>query len=193
MFAITLRKVRRYILALTLLLFLAIEIPIIATGQLTQPEHGDVIIVLGAKLIGTEPSTMLRLRLDETIRLHQAGYAPFIIVSGARGQDEEMSEAVAMCDYLIRQGIAKEQILLEDKSFNTYQNLVNSYAIMKQTGLSKAIIVSNASHIRRSLVLAHNIGMNASGAPAPMANNTYLTAKQYVREGVAMLSLAFIK
>ena len=62
---------------------------------------------------------------------------------------------------------------------------------MKQAGLTKAIIVSNSSHIRRSLVLAHNIGMNASGAPAPMADNTYLTAKQYIREGVAMLSLAF--
>lgn len=190
---ITLKKIRRYILALTLLVFIVVEVPIIAVGQFSAPEPGDVIIVLGAKLIGTEPSTMLRLRLDEATRLHRAGYAPFIIVSGARGQDEEVSEAAAMRDYLILQGISADQILLEDASFNTYQNLVNSYAIMKQAGLTKAIIVSNSSHIRRSLVLAHNIGMNASGAPAPMANNTYLTAKQYLREGAAMLSLGFSK
>lgn len=188
---ITFKNIRRYILALALLVFIAVEVPIIAIGQFSAPEPADVIIVLGAKLIGTEPSTMLRLRLDEATRLHRAGYAPFIIVSGARGQDEEVSEASAMRDYLILQGISANQILLEDASFNTYQNLVNSYILMKQAGLTKAIIVSNSSHIRRSLVLAHNIGMNASGAPAPMANNAYLTAKQYLREGAAMLSIAF--
>lgn len=185
------KKIRRCMILLTLLLFIVVEIPIIATGHLSEPEPGDVIIVLGAKLIGTEPSTMLRLRLNEAQRLYHAGYAPFIIVSGAKGPDEEISEAAAMRDYLIRTGVAADHILVEENSFNTYQNLVNSYAIMKQAGLTKAIIVSNSSHIRRSLVLAHNIGMNASGAPAPMADNTYLTAKQYIREGVAMLSLAF--
>ncbi|MEG6584607.1 YdcF family protein [Dendrosporobacter sp. 1207_IL3150] len=183
------KKLRSIFLAVTLLIFVVIELPIIAIGNTTVPQPGDVIIVLGAKAIGRVPSTMLQLRLDEALKLYSSGYAKTIIVSGGKGADEVLSEAQVMFDYLIIHGIPAQNILIEDNSFSTYQNLVNSHRIMKQNGLKKAIIVSNTSHIRRSLVLAHNLGMEASGAPAPMANNYYLTAKQYVREGAAMISL----
>lgn len=182
-------KARRYLMALLVLIIFVVEVPIIATGQLTTPEPGDVIIVLGAKLIGTEPSTMLRLRLDEALRLYNNGYGGVIIVSGAQGSDEAVSEASAMREYLVSKGVSGDKIILEDKSYNTQQNLSNSLKLMKEAGLSKAVIVSNASHIRRSLVIAQQLGLNATGAPAPMANNVYLTTKQYAREGAAMLSL----
>ena len=171
---------------------LAVEVPIIAVGQLTQPKPGDVIIVLGAKLVGSEPSTMLRLRLNEALRLYQASYAPSIIVSGARGKDEDISEAAGMFNYLVTNGVDPGHIIIEDQSFNTYQNLQYSQIIMKQQGFQKAIIVSNSSHIRRALVLASNLNLPATGSAAPMADNAYLTTKQYLREGAAMLSLLLL-
>jgi uncharacterized SAM-binding protein YcdF (DUF218 family) len=182
-------KLRRYLLLVVVLTVAAVEIPIFAVGHLTKPVPGDAIIVLGAKLIGDQPSTMLRLRLDEAIQLYSRGYAPAIIVSGARGPDEITSEAAAMQHYLTDKGIPSDKIYLEDKSYNTYQNLFNSREIMREHGFRQAIIVSNASHIRRSLVLAQQLGIEASGSPAPMADNAYLTVKQYAREGAAMLSL----
>lgn len=185
------KKIQKNLLFIFILLVLAIEIPIIAVGYMTLPLVSDTIIVLGAKLIGQEPSVILRLRLDEAARLYNEGYASYIIVSGAQGNDEEISEAASMKMYLLSRGITEEHILLEDNSFNTYQNLVNSQKIMKDKGLKTAIIVSNASHIRRALVLAQNLGINATGASAPMANNLYLTIKQYLREGAAMTVLLF--
>ena len=175
-----------------MLLFLAVELPIIAAGQLTKPEPGDVIIVLGTKLNGSAPSKMLRVRLDEATRLYRQGYAPAFIVSGAKGHDEEISEASAMKTYLVQQGIDPGQILIEDQSFNTYQNLLYSQAIMNKHSMKKAIIVSNASHIRRSLVLASNLRIDATGSAAPMADNLYLTVKQYLREGAAMVSILLL-
>lgn len=186
---ISFKKLQQYVLFILLLLALAIEIPIFAVGYLTQPAASDTIIVLGAKLIGQEPSIILRLRLDEAIKLYREGYATTIIVSGAKGEDEEVSEAASMKNYLLSHGIPAEHILLEDKSFNTYQNLANSHKMMQENNLKTAIIVSNASHIRRSLIIAQNLGINATGAPAPMANNLYLTTKQYVREGAAIAVL----
>ncbi|GBG57196.1 hypothetical protein SPFL3102_00116 [Sporomusaceae bacterium FL31] len=183
------KRLRRTLLSLVLFVFFVIELPIIIIGYNTTPKPSDTIIVLGAKLIGNEPSTMLRLRLDETLRLYVNGYAPTIIVSGGQGADEDYTEAKVMHDYLVAHGIPAQAILLEEKSSNTYQNLMNSQRIMKEHGLNQAIIVSNASHIRRSLVLAQNLGINASGSSAPMANNYLLTAKQYAREGAAMISL----
>lgn len=187
------KKMQKYLLFAFVVLVLTIEIPIIVIGYITQPTFSDTIIVLGAKLIGQEPSIILRLRLDEAVKLHNEGYASTIIVSGAQGNDEEISEAASMKIYLLSQGIAEDHILLEDNSFNTYQNLANSQKIMKERGLKTAIIVSNASHIRRALILAHNLGIDATGASAPMANSLYLTTKQYLREGVAMTVLLFDK
>lgn len=183
------KRLRRILLSLVLFIVFVIEFPIIIIGHNTTPKPSDTIIVLGAKLIGNEPSTMLRLRLDETLRLYVNGYAPMIIVSGGQGADEDYTEAKVMHDYLVAHGIPAQAILLEENSSNTYQNLMNSQRIMREHGLNQAIIVSNASHIRRSLVLAQNLGIKASGSPAPMANNYLLTAKQYAREGAAMISL----
>ena len=183
------QKLRRYLLLLVIITMAVVEFPIIAAGHLTKPVPSDTIIVLGAKLIGDQPSTMLRLRLDEAILLYNQGFAQTIIVSGAQGLDEIATEASIMRNYLVVQGIPPEKIYLEEKSYNTYQNLLNSKAIMREHGFRHAIIVSNASHIRRSLVLAQQLGIEASGSPAPMADNAYLTTKQYAREGAAMLSL----
>ncbi len=184
------KKLRNYMLYIVLLLILVIEIPIIVVGYLTQPVKSDTIIVLGAKILGQDPSLMLRLRLDEAIKLYEAGYAPTIIVSGAQGPDESISEAASMKAYLLNHGIPAERILLEDQSFNTYQNLANSHKIMQVNSLRTAVIVSNASHIRRSLLLAQNLGIQATGSPAPMASSSpYLTTKQYVREGAAVAVL----
>lgn len=192
MFFIISKKLRRQLLFVILLVILAVELPIITAGFLTQPQSGDVIIILGAKLIGSEPSTMLRLRLEEGLRLYQLGYAPVFIVSGAQGKDEDISEARAMKQYLINHGVEEERILIEDQSFNTYQNLVNSQKIMNQQGMKKSIIVSNSSHIRRALLIAHNLQMNATASAAPMADNAYLTTKQYLREGAAMAYILFL-
>ena len=183
------KRLKKYLLFIFILLILTIEIPIIAVGYLTTPSASDVIIVLGAKLIGQDPSDILRLRLDEAVKLYNKGYASNIIVSGAQGKDEEISEAASMKIYLMNCGISEEHILIEDNSFNTYQNLTNSQHIMQEHGFKTAIIVSNASHIRRALILAQNLGMNATGASAPMANSIYLTTKQYLREGAAMTAL----
>lgn len=177
---------RKNVLVVLFALFLIIELPIVATGQLAKPQPADAIIVLGAKVIGREPSTMLRLRLDEAVKLYRQGYAPFIIVSGGRGPDEEISEAEAMAAYLAAHGIPADRILSEPASHTTLENLVNSRAIMENRGLATAIIVSNASHLHRSLILARYLGMEVSAAPAPMVG-VYLTAKQYLREAAAMV------
>lgn len=181
--------IRKYILFIVLMLFLSIELPIIITGFTCKPLPSDVMIVLGAKLIDGEPSTMLRMRLDQALSLYKEHYAPFVIVSGAQGADETTSEAAAMKNYLISHGIPEEKIHIEDQSFNTQQNLYNSHRIMQAYGYHTAIIVSNKSHMHRALFLAQNLGIDASGSAAPMADNTYLLAKQYFREGAAMAVL----
>ncbi|MDU2065243.1 MAG: YdcF family protein [Sporomusaceae bacterium] len=185
---------KKAFLTATILLtfFLFIEVPIIDAGLTSQPKPSDVLIVLGARLIGHEPSAVLQLRLQEAYRLYEAGYAKKIIVSGAKGSDEDISEAQAMKDYFLQQGVSEDVIYMEEHSYNTYQNLANSKKIMEEMNCHNAIIVSNTSHIHRALLLANQIGLEATGAPAPLPNNIYFTAKQYAREGAAAAALLFI-
>lgn len=182
---------RKWLLVALLFVFAAVELPIVAGGFLAKPAPADVMIVLGSRVFGREPGPMLRLRLEEAVRLYKQGMAPAIIVSGARGEDEEVAEAFAMRDYLIREGVPGERILTEDGSYNTYQNLANSQAVMAAQGYRRAIIVSNASHVHRTLVLARDLGLEASAAPAPMPDGLYLKVRNYLREGAAMAAMAF--
>jgi uncharacterized SAM-binding protein YcdF (DUF218 family) len=184
---------RKFILILSIMLFtwiLAPEIPIIYTSLTVSPAPADVLIVPGARLWGDQPSAMLRLRLDKAIELYHQGYARYFIVSGARGADEIDSEAAVMRNYLMRQGIPEHIIILEDRSFTTMQNLTFSHQIMQQQGWQTALIVTNPFHIYRSLVIAKQIGLQATAASAPSRDNPALnilvTSKQYLRESLAV-------
>jgi uncharacterized SAM-binding protein YcdF (DUF218 family) len=184
------RRWRKGIIGAVLFMLAAVELPIVA-GGFTRPAPADVMIVLGSRVIGNEPGPMLRLRLEEAVRLYRQGLAPAIIVSGAQGEDEDVAEAFAMRAYLVKEGVPGERIHTEDGSSNTYQNLANSQVVMAAQGYRRAIIVSNASHVHRTLVLARDLGLEATAAPAPMPDSLYLRVRNYLREGAAMVALAF--
>jgi len=68
-------------------------------------QPSDVAIVLGSKVEddGT-PSVHLRIRLDRTVELYNAGMVPMIIVSGGPGVPAH-PEPIVMRDYLVAQGV----------------------------------------------------------------------------------------
>jgi uncharacterized SAM-binding protein YcdF (DUF218 family) len=184
------RKYIFIVLTFVCLWFLGAEIPIVYSSLTVTPQPADVLIIPGARLWGDQPSEMLRLRLDKAIELYQAGYAQHFIVSGAQGLDEVDSEASVMRNYLIRQGIPEQIILMENHSYTTIQNLSFSNTIMQQQGWQSAIIVTNPFHVYRSLLIAREMNMPATAASAPYFNNPALNilamSKQYLRESLAL-------
>lgn len=185
---------RKFLLAVLIVVFSWIigpEIPIVFTSITVQPQPADVLIIPGARLWGDQPSGMLKIRLDKALELYQAGYAKHIIVSGARGPDEIESEAAVMRNYLVGQGLPAETVWLEDQSFNTIENLTYSQNIMHTQGWQSAVIVTNPFHIYRCLIIAGQIGLRATAAPAsphlgvsPAKNIS--NVKQYLRESLAV-------
>ena len=83
----------------------------------------DAIIVLGAQVLpdGT-PNVQLSWRLDAALEAYQKNNVP-IVVCGAQGRDEPVTEAEAMKRYLEDRGVPGDRILTDGKSFNTRQNL----------------------------------------------------------------------
>ena len=90
-------------------------------------------------------------------------------MSGGQGPDEKIPEAVAMAKFARKRGIKTNHLLIEDKSKNTYQNMLFSKRLAtKDFGGSnfKAKFFSNNYHIFRAALLAKEVGLKANGVGA---------------------------
>lgn len=132
----------------------------------------DYLIVLGAGLMnGDQVTPLLASRINRAIQfadkqVSKGHKMPKIIMSGGRGGDEKISEAQAMANYAVTRGINRDDILLEDKSKNTYQNMFYSKQVaIKDFGSNKfkARFFSNNYHIFRAALYAKMARLNANG------------------------------
>lgn len=125
------------------------------------PRNADVAIVLGAAVWGDKPSPGLAERLDKAIWLYRQKYAPRILVSGGLGIGKQVAEADAMKRYLMEQGIPEEDILTEDQSHDTRENLMYSKQVMEKHQLHTALIVSHGYHLARAMDIAQTMQLTA--------------------------------
>lgn len=103
------------------------------------------LVILGCGLLDKNRiSPLLMKRLDIAYQLYQ-NKTYKIIVSGGKGKDEEMSEASVMKRYLINKGVNEKDILCEEISKNTKENLYYSKEII---GRSFIVITSDYHALR---------------------------------------------
>lgn len=147
----------------------------------------DYVIIHGCGLAGGERMTkLLSSRVNKAIEIYRkCKVKPIIIPSGGQGGDETISEAEAMRNYLLEHGIPDEQIVPEDRSATTRENLVNSKAIIDAgQGGKKTALVSSNYHIYRCLRLARDVGLRCTGIGADVA--LYYWPSALIREFIAI-------
>ena len=151
------------------------------------------MIVLGCQVMpGGEPSILLRDRLDTALDYWQEHPEILIVASGGQGGNEPTSEARAMADYLMEGGVPGEQILLEDQSHNTNQNLRYSIQLLHERGYdttSDIAVVSNGFHLARVRMLWSRVSggdYNLSTLAAP-ASHLPSRLSMYIREPLALV------
>ena len=145
----------------------------------------DFVVVLGSGLKGDKILLALQKRLDKCIEYMQHNPSATIIVSGGQGSGETIAEALAMERYLISKGICKEQIIKEDKSTDTYENLKYSKQLIdiraKDSAIAPTIVcITNSFHAYRASEIAIRQGfyVNSYSAKLPL----YLYPPTYLRE-----------
>ena len=139
------------------LVFGAVEGMILSKYGAQAEPGADYCIVLGAQWKASGPSAVLRKRLDKAVEYLKASPDTKVIVSGGKGGNEPIAEAQGMCEYLVQAGIDRERILVEDKSRNTFENLVFSGEFLDR-GKHKVVIVTNNFHVFRALSIAEKQG-----------------------------------
>jgi uncharacterized SAM-binding protein YcdF (DUF218 family) len=155
-------------------------------------DNYDAIIVLGAQVYadGT-PSVQLSWRLDAACEAYRQKAVP-VVVCGAQGKDEPMTEAEAMKKYLVNKGIPEKDILTDPDSFNTRQNLTNASGLLKnRTDIQKVLIVTSDYHVPRSMALAKDLGFTACGLGSPCKPEYWL--KNHAREALAWIKYWGVK
>ena len=113
----------------------------------SNPRKADLAIVFGTR--HKEP-------LDKVYKLYKNGLIPKILVSGGINKITKENEAEKMAENLIKLGVKREDIILENKSANTLENVQFSREIIEKKigfrNIKKIIAVVKHYHSRRALM-----------------------------------------
>ena len=130
-------------------------------------KKADAAIVLGAAVYGGEPSPVFRERINHSIWLYENGYVDKLIFTGGKGESEEFSESSIAKNYAIEHSIPEKDILIEEKSKITQENIFYEAEIVRENNFSKVIIVSDPLHMKRAMLMARDSGLVAYSSPTP--------------------------
>jgi uncharacterized SAM-binding protein YcdF (DUF218 family) len=134
----------------------------------------DAVVVLGG---ATEPVQYPRRLVEMNSAgdrmvyagfLYHQGVAPKLLLSGSYIpwlSETDSSPAEDMGTILMMLGVPEEAIWFEIESRNTYENAVNSAAILKQHDIRRIVLVTSAAHMPRAVDLFEK--QNLEVIPAP--------------------------
>lgn len=182
-----LRMIAVGVFCLGMVAFLVLEGFILSQfGAKAQP-GADYMIVLGAQWKSNGPSDVLRRRLDKAIEYLQNNPETMVIVTGAQGSNETITEAQGMQQYLVQHGVETERIIMEEKATNTKENLLYSSEYLNRQE-NRVVLVTNNFHVFRALAIAQSQGyekiegLAASSYPGMIPNNLLREALGLVKE-----------
>ncbi|MDQ1000462.1 tetratricopeptide (TPR) repeat protein [Neobacillus niacini] len=148
-----------------------------APADLPQKDHAIVILGYALAEDGSMREPLIE-RLKAGLAIAKQYPNSKIIVTGGVPK-QGITEADAMSNWLISQGIEKDRIILENKSTDTVENGLFSTAILDKEGIKDVTLVTSASHMRRALTVFKEASdfynkMNGNNIDRNFTNVVYL-------------------
>ncbi len=107
----------------------------------------DILIIFGCHI-----KELLDERLEQAIKILTTKDINKIVLTGGIGVNGDFNESSYMEDYLLKKGIPKDRLLIENKSTTTEENIINTINLLKHNNLlenKKILLLSNQAHLRR--------------------------------------------
>ncbi|MBI5344220.1 MAG: YdcF family protein [Deltaproteobacteria bacterium] len=203
---IAFKAVKRFCIAFTLIALVIMYTPV--ANILARPliveegalKRSDIIAVLGG---GAYKNGVLggasTERLIKGLLLYRKGWSRRLIFSGGSIGSQSRKilrdvfkpespahisavEAEIMKDISVVLGIPGQDAALDAVSTNTRENLRNIRAYMEKEGLKTCILVTSATHMRRSQMAAQKLGLDC--VPAPIVDTTMYRTGAIDRAGL---------
>jgi uncharacterized SAM-binding protein YcdF (DUF218 family) len=134
-------------------------------GSRDEARQADAIVVLGAAQYDGTPSPLFEARIAHAVQLYKEGIAPVFVVTGGKLPGDRTTEGDAAKVYALAHGVPNEAILTENRSRTTLEQLRIVAAMLADRGLDSAVLVSDRTHMLRSLRIARDQGIQAYGSP----------------------------
>ena len=185
-YTIIIYKIYKIIMVLFITSFIFLQVAILmniyVTKDINNVKTVDTMIILGAKVNRDGVSKTLKLRLDKAIEYYNKDKDINIIVSGGQGKDEVMTEALAMKNYLLENGVDEKNIILENKATTTLENIIFSKEIMEDLNLgNRALIITSDYHLFRGRFIASILGIDNEGlcSISSLSSRMYYMIREY--------------
>ena len=135
--------------------------------SLAADARADAAVVLGAAAWDKRPSPVFQERINHAIALYQSHRVEKLVFTGGTPKQGFMTEAQVGRRYAIKQGVPARDILFENTSRDTYQNLINIKPLLREHDIQSVIIVSDPYHLARAAAIADDLGINAQTSGTP--------------------------
>lgn len=119
----------------------------------------DTVVILAGRMLRRDRVRRQAKLGDSTLRrclhgarLYRRGGIKLVVVSGGKVCKSEPGppSAHVMKAFLIEQGVPADRLLAEDRSTTTYENAVQTAKLLRQRGVRKIVLVTDATHLRRA-------------------------------------------
>lgn len=172
------------VLSVAMLLAVVTGIRIAVYTDGSEDPEAEYAIVLGAGVNGTIPSVSLSERLAAAEAYLEAYPNAVLILSGGQGENEQISEAQCMYDWLVKRGAEPDRLRIEDQATTTEENIAFSLNLIEaETGTrpETVCIISAEYHLLRASMLAEDAGIEALLYPAETKNILFF-CNMFLRE-----------
>jgi uncharacterized SAM-binding protein YcdF (DUF218 family) len=158
-----------------------VEAPLVANGG--GGARAEVIVVLGAALVGGRLGPALERRVRAGVRALNEGRAARLVMTGA-------FEAEAMRARAVELGAPAEAIWCEPHARTTRENALRCAELLAERGVASALVVTQPYHTRRSVaafrragILAEPLAADGGGAPLHQIVREYIALAGYTLRG----------
>jgi uncharacterized SAM-binding protein YcdF (DUF218 family) len=119
-------------------------------------------VILGAAVWGgNRPSPILRERINKGYEIYEKKYVPKLILTGG-GSPNELTEGQVEMNELIKYGVDKNNLIIEDKSNSTFEQIMFVRdKLYKKNKWDRIILISDNYHLFRSSEICKFNNMNA--------------------------------
>ena len=175
------RETRRRLISLSLPFFLLMlmSLPIVSRTSLLalerhhqplakRPSDAEAIVVLGSwvarpkgKRLQARLGTYSAFRCIRAAELYHQGEPCPVVVSGRLPGEPDIEPSLArlMGEFLEKLGVPEEDIVIEEKSSNTFENAFESVVLLRERDIDRVMLVTDASHMLRAARCFENQGV----------------------------------
>lgn len=148
----------------------------------------DAGVILGAAVWGgNRPSPVLRERINKGYELYENGNIKYLVLTGG-GSPGEMTEAEVAKNELMKKGINKKYITVENKSNSTLEQItfINK-SLYKKNNWKKIVLITDNFHLLRSKQMCRFFGINVLGAASDTPLSAESTFSYSMKESFAVI------